>query len=81
MLVLEKRLIVFLIELIQKKNAIPRTDAITIIKSNTFHGIVKYLIFNAINFMTHSAANLNYDIIKLNKSVVLMTDTIFCNLI
>jgi hypothetical protein len=41
------------------KNDIPRIDAITIIKSNTFHGIVKYLKFNAINFITHSIVNLN----------------------
>jgi len=43
----------------QSKNNIPRIDAITMIKSNTFHGIVKYLKFNAINFIKHSIVNLN----------------------
>jgi hypothetical protein len=45
--------------MIRKKKDIPRIDAITIIKSNTFHGIVKYLTFNAINFIKHSIENLN----------------------
>jgi hypothetical protein len=43
----------------QSPNDIPRIDAITMIKSNTFHGIVKYLKFNAINFIKHSIVNLN----------------------
>ena len=30
------------------------------IKSNTFHGIVKYLKFKASNFIPHSIVNLNY---------------------
>ena len=34
-------------------------EAITMIKSNTFHGIVKYLKFKAINFIPHSIVNLN----------------------
>ena len=32
----------------ESKSGIPRIDAITMIKSNTFNGIVKYFKFNAI---------------------------------
>lgn len=38
---------------------VPRIDATTMMKSNTFHGIVKYFKFNAINFITHSIVNLD----------------------
>jgi hypothetical protein len=50
------------IEILNKNESqsdIPRIDAITMIKSKTFHGIVKYLKFNAINFIKHSIVNLN----------------------
>jgi hypothetical protein len=43
-------------------NHSPRIDAITMMKSNTFQGIVKYFKFNAINFITHSTANLNLNL-------------------
>jgi hypothetical protein len=56
MFVLEKKNIFFLNK---NKSNIPRIDAITIIKSNIFHGIVKYLKFNAINFIIHSIVYLN----------------------
>jgi hypothetical protein len=50
---------IYLLIQTRSKEFIPRIDAITIMKSNTFHGIVKYLKFNAINFIPHSIANLN----------------------
>lgn len=41
------------------KDGIPKIDAMTMIKSNRFHGIVKYLTFNATSFIAHSIVNLN----------------------
>ena len=43
----------------ESKSDIPRIDAITMIKSNILHGIVKYLKFNATSFIQHSIVNLN----------------------
>ena len=50
---------IYLLIKTRSKEFIPRIDAITMIKSNTFHGIVKYFKFNATNFIAHSIVNLN----------------------